>query len=444
MNSARDSFYQLRDDRTRAFGVPDSICEKAVRVAVGPMTASTIEGQVAVLALVNMLSRIHRSLILDIPHLPLHRSAIVPGRTLDEVAVSLAKAIDPFIELSGSRDVHIAIGVGPEAPPNLQWYIGSLGQIAVLARRAVPITGSGEASLGACLASCLGSAAILRTMLGLPVREARLSAWNFGEGGEAEVGPDTLGPVDVGSVLQIGAGAVGLSLDYWLHEFCVMGPWSVVDADTARLHNTNRSLGMLAADAGWPGGMAKNKALIGASLIRGTAVNLWYDQYVGRSGGFDLVIPVANERGVREAVASRGAAVVVHATTSMMWESQVHRHIAGADDCTVCRMPPEKAEPDFTCSKSIVRNHLGSSSDAALPFLSATAGLLLMSALYRLQYGDLNRTPENFWAIQFQGVRNYARSAIFRCNEGCQRTLAAAVRDRVNVGRRWSGIRVSA
>ena len=72
------------------------------------------------------------------------------------------------------------------------------------------------------------------------------------EGDEADAAPEVTGPLDVGDVLVAGAGAVGSCLLYWLREIGVVGSWDVVDGDIIKLHNTNRSLGFMAADAGWP------------------------------------------------------------------------------------------------------------------------------------------------------------------------------------------------
>lgn len=68
-------------------------------------------------------------------------------------------------------------------------------------------------------------------------------------------------------MLLVGAGAVGSALCYWLAELGVTGQWSVADSDPAELHNTNRSLGLLAADAGWPDTAPANKAVAAASLL---------------------------------------------------------------------------------------------------------------------------------------------------------------------------------
>jgi hypothetical protein len=60
--------------------------------------------------------------------------------------------------------------------------------------------------------------------------------------------------------------------------------------------------------------------------------------------------------------------------------SQLHRHIAGIDDCVFCRAG-EILPVTFGCSTSEVVNPVGQRSDAALPFLSAASGLMLATLL---------------------------------------------------------------
>ena len=69
--------------------------------------------------------------------------------------------------------------------------------------------------------------------------------------GDDELGLERLGPLDVGDVALVGAGAVGQAIVYWLAEFGHEGQWDVIDADLAALDNTNRSLAIVPADAGW-------------------------------------------------------------------------------------------------------------------------------------------------------------------------------------------------
>ena len=123
-------------------------------------------------------------------------------------------------------------------------------------------------------------------------------------------------------------------------------------------------------------------------------------------------------------------------------EAQLHRHIPDRDDCIVCRMPEATAAPRFGCAAVALPQAGAPSADGALPFLSATAGLLLLSGLFRLQHGALAAGPENLYAVCFDNVRRAARVGACRC--GCGAVLSRGARRRVHAGRRWSHLDLAA
>jgi hypothetical protein len=429
-------FYALRDQRTREYGVPD-IFDTPVGIVVGPDAAATANGQLATLALVNMAARMHRHLRLRVPAAALIRPTLVPASRLNEAAVALARAIDPFIVIETADPGPIAVGLGADCPATVPWYVGASGQVALLGRAPQPLDDHGGPSLGAALAACLAAGCLCRQVLGRLVRPVRLSAWDCTEGDEATVGPVLAVPLDLGRVLQVGAGGVGACLGYWAWEFEVRGDWRVADRDRITVHNTNRSLPFFPAHAGWPDGEPQYKAAVVAPLVGGTAIPRWYHELEGDPFTPDLVLPLANEYGVRSLVAARGEPVIVHATTSRTWEAQFHRHLPGRDDCIVCRMPEPQAAR-LACATAAVSAAEQASTDAALPFLSATAGLLLLTGLFRLQHGVLADGAENLLAVSFDAVRRSTRRAVHGCRQGCQTVLPPGVRQTVHRGRRWS------
>ncbi len=161
---------------------------------------------------------------------------------------------------------------------------------------------------------------------------------------------------------------------------------------------------MSAAYAGWPGGMPGGqetpKAEVAAALIGATPYVGWYDKWAEEEESRpDLVLPLANERSVRALIAGRGEPVLLHATTSPNWSAQMHRHLPGTDDCPACRIP-EAARPILACSAGPAKPEEAASSDAALPFVSSMAGLMLATALLRLDSpGSFLSTAVNHWQL---------------------------------------------
>jgi hypothetical protein len=180
------------------------------------------------------------------------------------------------------------------------------------------------------------------------------------------------------------------------------------------------------------------KAQIAATLIGAEPCPTWYDKFDHNAEKFDLVLPLANERDVRHAIACRGEPVLLHATTSPHWEAQLHRHLPDRDDCLTCRMPRPGGTVRLGCSTVSLPGSGGASTDAALPFLSATAGLLLLAGLIRLEHGGLLDDRHNLWAVCFSNPRRTLRRGVHVCEDGCAATVPALARRRIHAGRRWS------
>jgi hypothetical protein len=418
------------------------VLERPVAVHVGEDAAATRAGQVTALALVNMLARVHRRLVLVIPDSPQLAWSLVTATDLPAACAATAKAIDPFIDLDlAARRPSLmpGVGIGLAAAAKLDYYLGADRFTATLATDPAEVTDRQATVLGGGLAACLGAAGLFRLGHGHGATPRRLSLWDFTEASHAPLGPEQVDRVDVGDVLLVGAGAVGSALCYWLAELGVTGQWSVADGDPAELHNTNRTLGLLAADAGWPDTAPANKAVAAASLLGAEPFPGWYHQWLQAHGDVrpDLVLPLANGYGVRHAIGQRGENLLLHATTSNNWTAELHRHIAGRDDCIDCRIPQE-LQARFACSIGPTQPGTKASSDAALPFLSGGAGLLLAAGLVRLQHGTLQEGSHNHWRLHLElGPRTWQRSQ-HHCREGCAQVLDESIRRALNAGARWA------
>jgi hypothetical protein len=102
---------------------------------------------------------------------------------------------------------------------------------------------------------------------------------------------------------------------------------------------------------------------------------------------------------VRTLVGGRGEPVLLHATTSPNWSAQLHCHLAGRDDCPACRLP-SGSESAFTCATGPAKPEQPESSDAALPFVLAMAGLQLAVVLLQLPGPDpLLESSTNHWQL---------------------------------------------
>lgn len=441
----RERFYAERDRRTSAYGVVTDRLNAPVRINVGADAAASPAGQALTLAVINMICRVHRRVQLLLPDSDLLVPTLVPAATLAEAGETLAVAIDPFIDLAASEEPGPTLAIGDVAGT---YWLGAHGYIGHLAEERVPITGHQASILGAGMAACLGSAALLLAVTGASVRARSVSLWGF-DNQPVEPGPsESIAPIDVGErVVLVGAGAVGSAVLYWLRLLGVRGNWTVVDGDVVKLHNTNRSLGMLADDAGWrngvPGSPVANKAEIGAALIGGNPVVGWYDDWVKDPGPRpDLLIPAGGERNIRRNLGLLGLPLMIQGATSPDWQVQLHRH-GPSDSCPGCRFPDQEATAELACSTGPLpaapdTADDAESTDAALPFLSAAAGLLVAAALTQLENGYLGQ-PVNQHGLLFGADTQVDWwNTITRCSPACTGRLTQSARCQLNAGRRWA------
>ncbi len=448
MNAATEAqrFYEQRDRRTRDYLAADFPGRIPVSVHVDAQGCTTQAGQLLTLTLANLLARAHQrvSFSLAVTDAPLTTPSLCAADTLGDELSRLLVRIDPYGQFAvtgrGVAAAGICIGVGPEARRDLRWYLGLERSIGELANRPLAL-GQGESAdlRGAGLAAILGAAAVFKEALAIKTRPVRMSAWNFVAGAEADAGPAELPPIDVGRGLMIGAGAVAAGVSFWLMQWGNVSPWTVVDRDIVKLHNTNRGLLFFPADAGWPDGEAQGKvSSLCEYLPQSTPIAQWYDQAGLDEEIFDTVLVLANERHVRTIAAHRNDPVQLHATTGRSWLSQAHRHLLARDDCVRCRMA-DVVTPRFGCSEGdipIVEQE--QQSDAALPFLSAASGLMLAGLLQRLQLGCIDEHACNTWRWDFRAESDLASMGRHRCRSDCSTLLPAQARRAISVQTRWA------
>jgi hypothetical protein len=435
-------FYAERDLRTLDYGGIASALERPVGVHVGADAASTFSGQVATLALVNMAARVHRNLCVVAPNAPLlSHGSLATSVDLASACLATARAINPCIELSSEPSPGAtSIGLGKLAKES-SFYAGSRGPAGWIESQPSGFEDEPLAVIGAGMSACFAAAALFRSVHGAFVRPASFDAWSMAES-SSPVGSANHNPLDLGRTLMVGAGAVGSALAYWLREYGYHGEWIIIDGDVVELHNTNRSLAFTAEDAGWPGGVAKKKSDVVAALIRAQSFPDWFANWIQTNGdaGFDTILPLANGPGVRHSIASMGRNVLMHASTSPNWTAELHRHLAGRDDCLDCRMGSE-SQTTFDCSTGPAPTRGGESGpDTALPFLSAAAGLLLLSGLIRLQEGIMDSGPANHWRVFLNFPRRITQAIPWSCHDGCTVVLPAAARAAINAGTKWASV----
>lgn len=470
---AMSAFYAARDQRTLQYGATVDALTRPVTLIIDSAAATTADGQAVARALIDMLARVHRQVRIVAPEV-----VMAGDQTLGRRLAELAAQIDPFqnTERAPHADELVVLVAG-RAAPNLDecdsgtgipggadvvatWWggrgevhIGGVSPIAYSDMRHTPDSTEpriGQAAdpiveadhlLGACTAACLAAAAVFGLALGSAPEPTAINMLERTAGADAS--PASIaGPIEIGDVQVVGAGAVAHALAYWAREYRVVGEWEFVDGDLAEIHNTNRCMAMTTASAGWPNGVASgeadHKVTSVAAIIDAVATPTWFDELPADRKRRDLVLVLANERNVRTEVASMGEPLLLHATTSPNWTAELHRHVADVDDCPGCRIP-ETARPSFGCSSGAAVPGSDGSGDAALPFLSAAAGLMLAVALLDLGHRQtLLAGRFNHWPLNMSLIGN-TWQRVPHPGGRCPHTQPAAVRATVQAAepRRW-------
>lgn len=392
--------------------------------------ADTRPGHLLLLSLINQLARAHLKIAIvgDLSSSLLSPS-LVRGSSLGDACTQLARAINPHIQFEvfpdpPNTDFCIGLGVGARAETRL----GYQGWHAHVDGESCPTADDDGSLIGAAFSSVLGASIAFRRSLSLPTAlKGTYSLWEYGAN-RMSPGPVVPSAINVGRVLQVGAGASGAGLDTWLRAFDVGGHWTVVDGDVVDLSNLNRQLMYVASDAGYPTGPVRNKSDLIEERLGSPFMSVpikYTADHPALAGEFDLVLALANEDGVRSALQSRAVTVLLHATTTPNWTTIAHRHVADVDDCIVCRLPAD--DPAFRCSTAQIDDD-GTSTDASLPFLAAASGLLLLRDIVALQTGHLLDHPSNFAALSFRDSALHTRRLTWECRSGCRVRMPAQAR----------------
>lgn len=270
--------------------------------------------------------------------------------------------------------------------------------------------------LGAAFAACLGVSQIFRCANG--AKKEEFSTWySLFDFTKADYNASLSNPdnfpesLNLGTVHQIGAGAVGssflylLALTNWTVDMCL------IDYDEVQIHNCPTSLIFSDVDA------ENNIKKIDAcqSFLQNTGITLKpfdsdYKVFIN-DGKYsqdlpDAILCFANEKNIWLDIQQALPPLTYHSTTTKNWGINFGRHIPLKEWCIVCRFESELnhhmtakcAEGDINANPGIDKEILG-----MLPFLPSVAAILVLADLAKTASQDYPLN-ENF--IQFSMKTN--------------------------------------
>ncbi len=414
--STAAEFYGLRDHRTDLYdGVVPAYTERAVRVTIDRDTVQTYLGQMMLIITANLLSRWCRRVDLQVPDVVLHARFRLSG-SVSELVLKLMRDADPFGDFSacsggGGFDLQLHIGEDSPASAIPTTVISACGWYASVRRpaKAKWPTRDGLNPVGAVAAAILGGAQLFRDALGLQAvfpPALLYDAFNAKPVQELVERPfEHLGTRHyLGAVLMVGAGSVGSAAAYFMDLFGLEALMRVVDADFVKVENFGRTPAFGRAVYGVSKPTAIKASLVGGSLFVDPVDQWWHEIEEPTLAGYDVIIPVANEHGIRWTIQAGVPPLMVHASTGRNWNVNFGRHVPGRDDCLADRFAGFVEQAVFRCSEGKMPVSEWKIVDASLPFLSFWAGFLIATDLVRLGIEQYPHTP-NFGNYSFRKNR---------------------------------------
>lgn len=412
----------------------------------------TLSGQIMLITACNLLSRWCRCVSIAISEA--HVDARIDARkcgAIDFITDQMRDA-DPFgcfeaiHQLNSGADIQLHIGDNPRTCAARSVVISSSGWLAAISRDValLPRTDSPNV-IGALAAACFGVAQVFKLAINWPNDQliadgvfdlfslSRASTFN------SLTDHDYLSAPDIGKLLMIGAGSVGSAVAYCLSLMNASCELDVVDRDVVKVQNFSRS--PIFGKRSY--GIAKVNAVVdylSASSVTPRPYNMWWEEFTRshdrQTGRFDAWLPLANEFGVRWSMQNNYPPLLIHASTTQNWGVNHGRHRFGRDDCLVDRFPSEVSHDALRCSTGEIRIE-STQVDAALPFLSMFAGVLVAAELARLQLSGYPQCP-NFALIDFGGNISEIQAWDMQPRPTCFcHTQPSTIHESVNSGTRY-------
>ena len=402
----QEEFLARRGDRTLRLGYGGACPTDEVALVIRPAALRSPAARPAVVAAANLLGR-------WVPKLSVYLPAET-GAPLTPLATAIQEAVraaNPFLSIrwGSPRGGHPSLAIGPGP--------ASRDEVTAWADGWVAVSSSGSSS--PCHSEPITSVLLFAVALG--VGRVFREAWDLAAGGPFEVRwntwlhtleseaatheqrPRPNGPPNLGRVLQVGAGAVGSNIIYFLGLMGASADVVLIDHDVVKIENLDRSLLFGLRDA-FPLEIPKVEAAVRAAepfpVLRVQPNRAKWAEYAARTyrvGNFDLALALANEDQVWPAMGHALLPLTLQATTDGDWGVAFGAHAPGTGYCLGCRFPPDSPTLPTMCSKGAIEIEAtpgaATTVHASLPFQSAAAAGLLAVEIDKLALDPIERAP---------------------------------------------------
>jgi molybdopterin/thiamine biosynthesis adenylyltransferase len=381
-----------RDDRTLRYAGRCLDPARWIAITASLSYIRRYDGQIALLTAANLLSRMSPSIVLAFPDAPVHPALPWPGHSLHELALMQMRSADPYAQFHTRALQHgdYRLHLGADG---YDCAIHGMGWNAYVGPTPSPLPAADDGNpFGAAFAVLLAVSQLFAHMLAPLTGRFVANALTWC----AEPAPMdlTLLTDDLGTLWVIGTGSVGTAALYFLTMATRSFSAVLIDKDRVELHNLDRSPIFTNGDVGRLKVEATYDFLhnAGVTAVQTEACALHESAFwTERSAGTpDLLIAAANELNVRYHIEAYYPPIQIYGTTGRNWQASVIRHIPFVEACSCCLFPDEVPHAAMACASASVEtaSHSSPQVDAALPFLSYTAGLMTACEVVKLALPD--------------------------------------------------------
>ncbi|MCX6344910.1 MAG: ThiF family adenylyltransferase [Armatimonadetes bacterium] len=395
-----EEFRRLRDNRTQSCERIDDYQSASVAIIAGKC-AETEDGQMMIITASSLFARFCHKIDVLVPDAICLLRPYGKGKQLHEVIRKEVLSADPWAELGLGEQLQsnhtYVLQIGGTVTGNLipDFSIDSNGWVACASQGAVNFNCNHSISnlVGAAQAAIIGVTDGFKVATSQPGK-ARVSRAHFStfycrllDDTHDEAPALATGmPISLGNLFVVGAGAVGSNILHFLKFFPISDTSvTVIDHDTVDYSNLNRCLAFGYNDVG----ISKSAAtatMLSDCGVSATAFTGRFDQYMEcHKLDADIIVPVANEYQVRWAIQNNLPPLMLQASTGRAWTVNVGRHIPVRDFCLSCSFP-EVSDAHMACGSGTISDSPDKEADAALPFVSPWAAILVVAELAKLQF----------------------------------------------------------
>jgi len=333
---------------------------------------------------------------------------VTKGLDLQEACMQMMQKVDPFGKFDfaeirkGDYDALLVLGKSTDGFGKDAVRIDGSGWVGGLSIGTEPVptiqAQDQKNPIGPTFASCLGVAELFRQAAGLGKGE-KISSWyslfDFGQSRSDPrelVNPPLESPIDLGRIHQVGCGAVASSLDQLIGLTDWKATIDLIDYDRAEMTNCNRSLSFYASDCL----SHAYKADVCARVLKNGKLNVnvhraSYADFVNEGHYLnpppDMILCLANEQNVWSTIQNNFPPVVLHATTTRNWGTNLGRHIPRVDWCLMCRFGHElnhQFVPNCGEGQLVSESTTNLAVEGVLPFLPSAASVILLSEIAKM------------------------------------------------------------